>query len=296
MDKIDAIRCFVRVVQLGSFTAAADEMNITQGAISKKVTKLETDLTFTLLHRTSRQLALTELGQQYFTYCCRMLEEQDEVESSLRSQQQSIQGTIRLSVPSSLGPLLLAEPIAVFLKQYTEVSVDITVDDRLSDLVSDNIDIAIRANKLADSSLKARYLFDSNVAYCASQAYLDTNGVPYTPESLLGHNCLTYSLIQSTKSWAFDAVDRSRQQFEVTGNFSSDNADMLLAMAKQGVGIVALPYWMVESEIKAGKLVEILKGNGQFSLPVYAIYKNSPYTPTRIRLLIDALHQSLTKY
>ncbi|CAE6936623.1 Bacterial regulatory helix-turn-helix protein [Vibrio sp. B1REV9] len=292
MDQLSAMRAFVRVVQTGSFSATGREMNTSQTTISKKVAALEKKIGVKLLARSSRDHALTPAGAKYYQTCVDILGELDEAETEARSEVASPQGTVRISAPVAFGRILLAPIMAEFFQRYPDIKVDLRLSDRHTDLISDGIDVAIRARQLEDSTLIARHLFDNPMLALAAPSYLDRNGTPKKPDDLTQHNCLIYSGMQEVNIWRFTKEDKEHS-VAVSGNFQSDNGDVLLEVALTGMGIVILPIWMVESHIKAGRLKQVMSDYLGQNLPFNAVYLQSRYTPLKVRCLIDYLKEKL---
>ncbi len=294
MDQIEAMRLFVRVVQKSSFSAVAREKGTSQATVSKKMAALEEKLGIRLLIRTSREVTLTPEGEQYYSYCQSMLEELDEVEWSLRSKTSSPKGVIRVSAPVAFGRLLLAPHIQSFLQQYPDIRLDLSLNDRHVDFVTDGIDVAIRARQLEDSNLIARKLFDNPMLLVAAPNYLELNGSPEYPKDLSTHNCIVYSLFQTAHTWHLKKDGQaSPESVSVSGRFVCDNGDTILETALQGVGIAALPVWMVKKHLDSGALTHVLPDYQGDNLPFHAVYLQSRYTPQKIRCFVDFLLSSL---
>jgi DNA-binding transcriptional LysR family regulator len=286
MDQITAMRAFVRVVQTGSFSAVARESDTGQATISKRVAGLESLLGVKLLNRSSRDISLTEPGQSYYDKAVVILAELDEAEAEARSQTVRPQGTLRISAPIPFGRMILAPLLPEFLERYPTIQVDLMLNDKFVDLISEGIDVAIRAKQLEDSSLIARPLFENPMRLIAAPSYLQRYGRPEKPEQLSAHNCLVYSLQKSGKHWPF-----KRQQKSITvtvnGNFQCDNGDTLLEMARAGSGIAQLPIWMIDQHLKAGQLTTLLDDYQADAIPFHAIYPKHRYTPLKVRSFID---------
>ncbi|NOH69078.1 LysR family transcriptional regulator, partial [Vibrio rotiferianus] len=244
MDKFDCLKVFSRVAQLGSFTAAANELNTTQSAVSKKIAWLESEIGITLFHRHARAISLTSGGKQYLEQAQNLIEQMDTFESQLRQEQASVSGELKLSVPSAFSVRLLSAPLNEFLNQHPELSVDVSVSDKFVDLVEGNVDIAIRAAYLKDSGLKARWLMDNELVYFASPSYLDKRDPILSANDLSTHCCLTYSLSNPSNLWRFSDGDEAIK-VKVKEQVRSDSPEMLVQMAKLGQGIAAMPKWMV---------------------------------------------------
>ncbi|MCR9944033.1 LysR family transcriptional regulator [Vibrio owensii] len=292
MDQLSAMRAFVRVVQTGSFSATGREMNTSQTTISKKVAALEKKIGVKLLARSSRDHALTPAGAKYYQTCVDILGELDEAEAEARSEVASPQGTIRISAPVAFGRILLAPIMAEFFQRYPDIKVDLQLSDQHTDLISDGIDVAIRAKQLEDSTLIARHLFDNPMLVLAAPNYLQQHGEPKTPEDLKQHNCLVYSRMKDINVWSFTKQNQ-KHAVAVNGNFQSDNGDVLLEVALTGMGIVTLPIWMVEHHLKEGRLTQLMSDYTGQNLPFNAVYLQSRYTPLKVRCLIDFLKEKL---
>ncbi|MET2970052.1 LysR family transcriptional regulator [Vibrio harveyi] len=292
MDQLSAMRAFVRVVQTGSFSATGREMNTSQTTISKKVAALEKKIGVKLLARSSRDHALTPAGAKYYQTCVDILGELDEAEAEARSEVASPQGTIRISAPVAFGRILLAPIMAEFFQHYPDIKVDLQLSDQHTDLISDGIDVAIRAKQLEDSTLIARHLFDNPMLVLAAPSYLQQHGAPKTLEDLKQHNCLVYSRMKDINVWSFTKQNQ-KHAVVVNGNFQSDNGDVLLEVALTGMGIVTLPIWMVEHHLKEGRLTQLMNDYTGQNLPFNAVYLQSRYTPLKVRCLIDFLKEKL---
>lgn len=292
MDQLSAMRAFVRVVQTGSFSATGREMNTTQTTISKKVAALESKLGVKLLTRSSRDHALTPVGAEYYEQCVAILGELDEAEARARSEVASPRGVIRIAAPVAFGRLVIAPMISEFFALYPEIKVDLSLSDRHVDLISDGIDLAIRARKLEDSTLVARHLFNNPMILLASPGYLVQHGEPQEPTDLKRHNCLVFSNLKSINVWQFSR-DGKEFTVPVKGNFQSDNGDVLLEVALSGGGLVQLPNWMVDEHINTGRLQQVLGEYSGQNLPFNAIYPQTRYVPLKVRCFIDFMKRKL---
>lgn len=284
MDKLDSISLFCQVVRLGSFTAVANERNVTQGSVSKKIAWLESQLRLTLLHRTSRKVTLTEQGRKYYEYAVTLLETMSHTESQLRKELSQVSGVLSLSAPSAFATQKLAIPIAEFLANNPDLSITISVEDKLIDLANSSVDVAIRAANLKDSGLKAKKLCEHQVTYFASPSYIEKHTAPVSGDELKDHQCITYSLMSPSNVWLLD-----NKKHHVNEIVSSDSPEMIVKMAVLGVGIAAMPRWMIEKELANGELIELLTDANRLSLPMYALYKATDYQPYRIRAFVDFL-------
>lgn len=284
MDKFECIKLFNQVARLGSFTATAHELNMTQGAVSKKIAWLENAIGFTLFHRNSRRITLTSAGEQYFSHSRDLIEQMTITEQRLKKELSQAIGELKISAPSAFATQRLAIPIRDFLHLNPKVSINISVNDKQVDLYNDDIDIAIRASYLKDSGLKAKKLLDHELCYFAAPEYLEQKGTPLHPSEIIQHQCITYSLSNPSNVWYFN-----KEKYALREVISSDSPEMIVKMAVLGLGIAAMPKWMIEKYIKTNELIEIFESEEKLSLPMYAVYKNADYLPFRIRAFIDFL-------
>lgn len=294
MDQLSAMRVFVRVVQTGSFSATGRELNTTQTTISKKVAALEKALGVKLLTRSSRDHALTDVGAEYYEKCVAILGEVDEAEANARSQVASPKGVIRIAAPVAFGRLVIAPIIAEFFSLYPEIRVDLAQSDRHVDLISEGVDVAIRARKLEDSSLIARHLFENPLLLVASPDYLALHGEPKEPMELKRHNCLVYTMLKALNNWHFHRDDK-QYSVPVSGNFQSDNGDVILEVALAGLGFAQLPIWMVGEHLKSGRLKQVLPDYKAQTLPFNAIYPQNRYVPLKVRCFVDFIKLKLSE-
>lgn len=292
MDQLGAMRVFLRVIQTGSFSAAAREQSTSQATVSKKISALEDKLGVKLIARTSRELSLTQAGQEYYDHCVNILQEIDEVEANVRSQVSSPKGILRIAAPAPLARILLAPLIAEFLYEYPEIEVDMVIEERHIDLIAEGVDIAIRAKKLEDSSLIARPLFNNPLLLVASPSYLKKHGIPTQPNELKTHNCIVYTFNRSLNNWHF--MDNDNEiSVPVQGVFRSNSGETNLEMALAGLGITQLPIWMIDKYLEMGDLIRILESFPTDTVPINAIYPHSRHIPLKVRCFVDFIQEKL---
>jgi len=294
MDQLGAMRAFVRVIQLGSFSAAAREQNSTQATVSKKVAALEQKLGIRLINRSSREQSLTQAGAEYFEHCVAVLSEIDEVEARVRSETASPKGLLRIAAPAAFARLVLAPLLPQFIERYPDIEIDLLLDERHIDLISEGVDLAIRARKLEDSSLIARPLFDNPLMLVASPDYLARCGTPETPTALKQHDCIVYSLNRTLNHWHFHK-DGIETKVPVSGAIRSNNGETNLALALAGQGITQLPGWMADEYLRSGQLVQLLTDYTTDHIPINVIYPQSRYLPLKVRCFIDFVNEAIGK-
>ena len=208
MDQLSALGAFCRVVEAGSFSAAAAELNVSHSVMSKQVRHLETLLGAQLLNRTTRKLALTEAGQNYYDRARRILDDLDDADLAVTQHHTTPRGTLRINAPMAFGTLDVAWWLPRFIARYPELKIDLVCNDRYVDLIEEGFDVALRlARDLPDSSLMAKKLCSSASLLVASPAYLAQHGTPATPQDLVHHNCLTYTLVPKPNEWMFTMPD-----------------------------------------------------------------------------------------
>jgi DNA-binding transcriptional LysR family regulator len=289
MDRLAALESFARVAETGSFSAAARALTLSKSLVSRQVAALEAELGARLIARTTRSLTLTEAGRRYYEQVARILTQMEEADLSISQLQASPRGKLRVSAPVSFSILRLAPALPDFLALYPEIEADIVLNDRRVDLLEEGFDLAIRVGKLADSSLIARKLCDVKSYVCASPGYLARHGTPQVPADLKGHECLCYSNADALTEWRFADLDGRPLSVEVKGRVHANNGDLLRAAALRGLGVIALPDFLVAGEVERGELVPVLEPYVRQESAVYALYPHARYLPPKIRVFIDFL-------
>jgi DNA-binding transcriptional LysR family regulator len=289
MDNLADVAVFVRVVERGSFTLAADELELSRAVVSKYVSRLEDRLGARLLHRTTRRLSLTEAGAALFEASRGALERIDEAEAAVAQFQSEPRGRLRVSAPMSFGILHLGPAMTQFARSYPRVTLDVRFDDRFVNLVEEGVDVAVRIGALTDSSLVARKLSSTRVLVCAAPAYLAEHGEPETPEDLTAHDCLLYSYLSTANVWRFTAPDGREVPVAVNGSFRINNGIVLGEAAAAGHGILLTPSFYVASLLRDGRLRRILSGYRLPELGIHAVHPQRSHVPPKVRAFIDFL-------
>jgi DNA-binding transcriptional LysR family regulator len=290
MDKPGEMRAFVRAVELGGFSAAARELSLTPSALSKLATRLEDRLGVRLMNRTTRKLALTAEGEAYYASAKRILTEIEEAEAEVTRFSAQPKGLLRVNVGVAFGLHQLAPAVPRFLARYPDIELDITVTDRVIDLVDEGADIAIRNGVLRDSSLIARKICDLHRTICASPVYLKKHGTPRKPEDLLHHNCMVISGVPQLRRWPFANANGEVTHIEVKGNTTANNAETLLQLAANGMGIIRLTDVIVGEGIRAGWLTPVLADHHHVEpLPLSAVYPQGKHKSPRVAAFVNFL-------
>ncbi len=289
MDKFDCIRTFVRVARSGSLTNAANQLGVSRSMVTKQLKHLEDHLGVRLLHRTTRSLSLTEIGETYLERCSQILEDLDDAERQATNSTSVPRGTLNVAAPPSFGLLHVAPAVADFLMAYPEVDAALTLSDRWLDLAAEGLDIAFRLGDLKDSGLIAHTLSHAPTLVCGSPAYFRKHGRPQHPNDLLKHNCLRWrSSPMHQDVWTFRS---GKELIEVTvsGNLESNVADVPRVAAKRGLGLILQAAYMVGKELRDGELEPVLTDYETPSIGVHVVYLNRRHLPAKVRSFVEFL-------
>ena len=289
MNPFEELHVFAAVVETGSFTAAAERLDIAKSAVSRRVSALEERLGVELLRRTTRKQNLTDAGQELYERSTRVLSDLEEIESAVSQEHGEVSGLLRVALPLSFGVSQMCAPIARFGEEHPRVRFDLDLNDRRIDLVEEGIDVAVRIGQLPDSSLVARKLFEVRTVICGSPGYFDTHGTPKTPQDLLQHDCLVYGNLADPAKWVCTDQQGKRHRVDVPRAMTASSGDFLCAAAKRGMGIAMQPTFIVGEAISRGELVPILTDYQWPVSPAYAIYPATRHLSTRVRKFIDML-------
>ncbi len=289
MDDLLALLCFARVVELGSFTRAAAALGISKSLVSTRVAALEARLSERLLHRTTRKITVTDAGFAVYGQASRMLES---ARAATLGATDAARGVIRVDAPVTFAQLHLAGPIARFMAAHPDVKIELSVNDRLIDLVEERVDVAIRVTKLKDSWLVARKLATTSLHVCAAPSYLEKHGTPERPEDLLSHDCLRFSLLRAEDEWRLYSGGK-RLAIPVAARFETTNGGVLREAAIAGMGLAMLPRFMIQDELRSGRLVSVLEAYAPRPVGVYAVHVARRVQPPRLRSFLAALAREL---
>jgi DNA-binding transcriptional LysR family regulator len=288
MDKLSALDAFCRVVEAGSFSAAAAELNVSHTVISKQVRQLETALGAQLLNRTTRKLALTEAGRGYYERARRILDDMQDADLALSAHHATPRGTLRINAPMAFGTLDVARWLPRFMARYPELKIDLVCNDHMLDLIDEGFDVALRlARKLPDSTLAARKLGTSSIIVVASPAYLQKHGTPQTLNDLEQHNCLVYTLASKPSDWTFTLPGGGERTVTVRGSLQANTSVVLREAALAGVGIAAAADFIIRDDVARGDLVPVLPGHPMPPRALYAVYPHNRHLSPKVRALID---------
>lgn len=289
MDRLQAIRLFVRVVDLGSFSKAAADLGIGQPSATKQVAQMERELGARLLHRSTHGVTATEIGALYYEKCKLIVHHADEADSLAALLQAQVQGGLRINTSVAFGRRVLAPLVMRFMELHPKLQVDLTVDDRYVNLVEQGIDVSIRMGRLADSTLGARYLGTNPWVVVASADYLRLRGSPHQAADLALHDALVYTTVQGDARWHFTGPQGEPAVVPVKGCLRSNNLSTLLAAARKGMGIAILPCYVAHRSMREGVLQPLLPGWTLPAQEIHAVYPSPNLVPAKVRSFVDWL-------
>jgi DNA-binding transcriptional LysR family regulator len=288
MDRLDAMRLFVRVVDNGSFTAVAREAGIGQPAVSKQIAALEERLGAQLVRRTSQSMTLTEAGQTFYESAVRLVEEFDAAESLIGRGQSAPSGVVRVSVAPVFGRLCVVPKLSTFFARYPDISIELSASERTVNLVEEGIDLAIRIGDLADSSMIVRKIAMAPFVTVGTPSYFQARGVPANPRELDRHANLVFLHRGEPRPWEFKRGAESIVHHP-KGNFRTGDAEQIHAAALAHLGVSHAPAYMFAPEIASGVLQVILAGWEPAPLAVSVVHPSGRRVPTKARAFIDFL-------
>jgi DNA-binding transcriptional LysR family regulator len=291
MDKFQEMRAFAAVVDAGSFVGATDALGVSKAAVSRYVNDLESRLGVRLLHRTTRKLSLTEEGDVFYVRCKTLLGDLDEAEAEITSRSGQASGWLKINAPVTFGVLHLAPLWGQFRERHPKVSLDVTLADRVVDLVEEGYDLAVRVARMADSSLITRKLSTTRAVLCASPKYLKRAGRPRHPSELAGHAVLAYSYWSGRDDWQFEGPEGA-VSVKIHPTIRTNSGDTCRAGALQHQGIVLQPTFLIGGDLASGALVELMPEYRLPELGIYAVYPSRKHVAPKVRLLIDFLVES----
>lgn len=287
MDTLGAMKLYCHIVEAGQLSLAADQLNLSKGAVSKQLAKLEVHLGGRLLNRTTRRLTPTEAGIAYYERAKLILESVDEAECVVTGFTAEPRGTLKINAPMSFGFMHMGELLAKYQKKYPKVIIDITLHDRQIDLVEEGYDLALRIATLKDSSLIARRFAPCHLVMCASPAYLQKYGEPKTPNDLKKHHCISYAYSDSVNYWTLENTVGKKQQVSVTGSLLTNNGNLICDAMVNGMGIASLPTFIVGDAIRKGEAKIIMDDWRPQKEDISLIYPSSKHLSAKVRTFVD---------
>ncbi|MBP5998367.1 MAG: LysR family transcriptional regulator [Azonexus sp.] len=292
MDRLDAMQLFVRVAELGSFAAAAQQLGVARSVVTRQVAALEAHLGVKLMARSTRRLSLTSAGTAYLEKCRVILNLVETAETDVAEERLTPRGNIRISLPLSFGLKRLAPLLLDFSQRYPEVSLDMDYSDRRVNLIEEGIDLSIRITRRLDPSDVARKIGTARMQVVAAPDYLARHGRPQHPAELAHHECLGYTNAGATMPWQF-MIGGQLESLPVRSRINANNGDVMTEAAAQGLGITCQPDFIVDSYLAAGRVEEILADFPMPELGIYAMLASNRHVPYRVRALMDFLAAGL---
>jgi DNA-binding transcriptional LysR family regulator len=289
MDRFENMGTFIRVVEAGGISAAADRLGVAKSAVSRRLKELEEHLGVELFHRTTRQMNLTDTGRAFYHQAVRILDDVLEAEIATSQAHGTLKGSLKIALPSSFGLMHIGPAINDFLKEHPQVEFDLDFNDREVDLIQEGFDLAIRIANLPDSSLIARRFAPVKTVMCASPDYLEQMGIPRSPDELIEHQCLVYSLLRDFEYWHLSDTRGNEIKTRIHPYLKASTGEFIRDAAVAGLGIILIPTFIVYKEIERGTLVPVLKDYKPPQINAYAIYPQTRHLSQRVRTFVDLL-------
>jgi len=288
MDRWEAMKGFMNVLELRSYTAAARKLGLSRSHLSKQITNLEDTLGVRLLNRTTKHVSPTEIGQTYYEVCSRTFRELENAEADLGALRRTPRGILKILAPKSLAVLELVDASRSFADAYPDLEVAIFIEDEWLDIVERGFDLALRFGEQPDSALVARKIASFRLIPCAAPRYLDKHGIPRKPADLSQHNCLRHLGMTKDSSWRFHHQGEA-VAVAIHGRISSNSTVFLRECVLHGEGIGLMPSYSVRKDIKARRLRPLLTKYTTAALPLYAVHPGHRHLATKVRLCVDFL-------
>jgi DNA-binding transcriptional LysR family regulator len=293
MDRITGLLLYRRVVETGSFSKAAAELGVTQPTATKHVAALEQRLGARLLHRSTRGVTPTEVGQLYHEKCKFIARELDDADNLAMLMQGGMAGTLRISTSVGFGRRVLVPLVLRYMKEHPQVQIDLSFDDRYVNLVEQGIDVAIRMGRLADSALGSRYLGTNPWLLAAAPDYLAARGTPRVPADLQGHACIVYSSVQGDDRWHFTGPTGEEASVPVNGPLRSNNLSAVLSACRAGLGLAILPWYVARESLADGSIVPLMADHGLPTQEMHAVFPSPKLVPSKVTTFIGWLQDAL---
>lgn len=289
MDQLAAMRAFIRVVEAGTFTSAAESLRMPKPTVTKLIQSLETHISTKLLNRTTRRVTVTPDGAAYYERALRLITELEELDGSMALSRINPKGRLRVDVGTSLAILVIIPALASFYERYPEIQIDLGVTDRPVDLVGENVDCVIRGGNLSDQSLIARRIAEMNFITCAAPSYLQKHGEPQHPSDLTaGHTVVNFFHPRSGRPLPPDFVlDNQRVEIDAHYQIAVNDSLAYVTAGIEGLGIVQAPFFMLHKELESGRLVRILKDWRSEPVSVYVVYPPNRHLSNKLRVFVD---------
>ena len=289
MDKLGALSLFAKAVETGSFSEAGRQSGLAPSSVSRRIVELESWVGAALFHRTTRKLNLTDVGQSFYERTRGILFDLEEAKVMAAQLEDHPSGLVRLTIPASMERHLTAA-ICEFQSRWPGVQFALTFTDRVVDLVGERFDLAVRIGRLDDSTLKARRIAEARRYLCASPRYLDRTGALQRPQDIADHNCLIFRTHPGYNVWRFKTGGRALD-IRASGSFSANSGNALINAARDAMGLILAPEWLVGPALATGELVEVLPGNPPVPdrTPLYAVHPYQRFVPPKVKTFVEFL-------
>src|SRR5580693_2066809 len=286
MDRIDAMQAFIAVADLNGFAPAARKLGLSPSAVTRLIAALEDRLGARLLQRTTRQVALTDIGARYLERARRILADVEEAEGAAEGERIRPSGRLVVSAPVGFGRLHVSPVMSAYLKRYPEVSSELRLADRMINLVEDGVDLAVRIGHLADSTLVARHVGEMRRIVVASSGYLEAHGEPKTPEAIASHETIQFGATAAPPDWRFV---RDGREVRVTPapRLITNSSDAAIRYAEAGGGLTRVMFYQAADALRGGRLRIVLAKFEQPPLPIHLVYPTSRLLSAKVRTFID---------
>ncbi len=291
MDQLSAMRAFIRVVETGNFTRAADALRMPKATVTNLIQGLEAHLHTQLLNRTTRRVVVTTDGALYYERAARIVSEVEELDGSLSHSTSSPSGRLRVEMAGAFADWIVIPALCDFHTKFPDIRIDLGVGDRTVDYLAENVDCALRGGPPGDQSLIARRVSEVALITCASPTYIEKFGMPAAPEELhAGHHCVNYFRAQINRTLPFE-FHKDGETIEISGRYviSVNDARSYVAAARAGLGVAQLPRLMVPDELASGQLVPVLSGWSVEPIPLYIVYPSNRHLSNKVRVFVDWL-------
>lgn len=290
LDRFSGIDVFVATAKVGSFTIAAQELNMTPSGVAKSVTRLEARIGLKLLHRTTRRLTLTSEGEAYLTACLRAIEELEAAENGLTPKDWIPQGRIHIGLPGAFGRRYVLPGLLKMVAQFDKLDLTASFTERTMDLVQEGYDLSVRIGELADdSNLVAKRLGTQRLVICAAPSYLEKYGAIHKPEELRKRDCIIGYRRQQKHTWLLRTLEGKLMQQEIHVRHEFSDGEAMLSAGLAGCGIMQMPTWLVADELNRGALVSLLEDYAGAEMPIHVVWPKSHYLQPKVRAVIDML-------
>lgn len=297
MDRLTSMAVFMKAIDLGSFAAAAEALELSGPMVGKHIRFLEERLGVRLINRTTRRQSLTDFGRAYYERCRVILAEAEAADALAADQLSEPHGKLRVTMPVHFGRRCVTPVLLELAQRYPTLELDLSLNDRFADLAEDGYDLAIRTGDLADKAgVIARRVARQSMVVCASPSYIKRYGKPQHFDELGRHQAIMYRRSGPVRPWLFPRKDQSPLEVMPVGRLRLDDLDAIADAATAGMGLAWLPYWLVRERIQAGMLVQLLPDQPEFPYDVYALWLQTPHLPLKVRLAVDALAAALPKF